>query len=133
MEQEAKALRLAISQLEDENGIIVRHLVECGAKSMQLADGETITLVQKVFASKKKEISHERFIEVAAVCGLTGLAMVNSSRLRAYVSELWKENDTVADPVECLPDALRPFVAVFRKTAISVRGLGSSYQGEQED
>ena len=122
LEKQVKELK---EQREGLAEVLIQAMVGDGVKNIKLDGGATVYLRQDLKAHKQKDIDTGALLAALDSCEIDAAVHSYSvgkikSWIREELTRRGEHRETITDPADCLPDALRELLSVYNVTQVGV-------------
>ena len=122
LEKQVKDLK---EQREGLAEVLIQAMVGDGVKNIKLDGGATVYLRQDLKAHKQKDADTGALLAALDSCEIEAAVHSYSvGKIKSWVREELtrreEQGETITDPAECLPDALRELLSVYNETKVGV-------------
>lgn len=112
-------------QREAMEGVLVEAMIGDGVRNIKLDGGATVYLRQDLKAHKQKDADTGALLAALDSCEIEAAVHSYSvgkikSWIREELARRNEEGETITDPADCLPEALRELLSVYNVTRVGV-------------
>ena len=126
---ERDRLEKQIKDLKEQRGdlaeVLIQAMVADGVKNIKLDGGATVYLRQDLKAHKQKDTDTGALLAALDSCEIeAAVHSYSAGKIKSWIREELtrreEQGETITDPAECLPDALRELLSVYNETKVGV-------------
>ena len=133
LERQVKDLK---EQREALEGALVEAMIGDGVRNIKLDGGATVYLRQDLKAHKQKDADTGALLAALDSCEIEAAVHSYSvgkikSWIREELTRRNEEGETITDPADCLPEALRALLSVYNVTRVGVSNKAAHAGGQK--
>jgi len=133
LERQVKDLK---DQREALEGVLVEAMIGDGVRNIKLDGGATVYLRQDLKAHKQKDADTGALLAALDSCEIEAAVHSYSvgkikSWIREEITRREEQGETIDDPADCLPAALRELLSVYNVTQVGVSNKAAHAGGQK--